>query len=144
MHKRAKARHAPPQVVLNHTRNNKLKICFAPTIVHKPASFLIFWRRCIGADSLCSKILAFLSFNTSQQTRMIMERSPRLAVEGVRSRFFHQVCTESPSTQAEGRRCSLPSHIAMPSQMHERNEYRRFLSTDIKYYLRRITEMCIK
>jgi hypothetical protein len=106
-----------PLVTSNHMCNNKLEICFAPAIAHKPASSLIFWRRCIGADSLRSKILTFLSFHTSQQTRTIMKRILRLTVEGAQSRFSHQVCTKSPSTQAEGHRCSLPSHIAMPSQM---------------------------
>ena len=68
---------------LHQACNNKLEACFAPAIAHRPASSLIFWRSCVGAESLRSKILTFLSFHTSQQTRMMMERRPRLAVEGV-------------------------------------------------------------
>ena len=97
--------------------NNKLETCFAPAIAHRPTSSLIFWRSCVGADSLRSKILVFLSFHTSQHTRIMMERRPHLVVEGVRSMFSHQVYTESLNTQAGGCSCSLPNHIAMPSHI---------------------------
>jgi hypothetical protein len=65
---RSKLLESLAQQGLHQACNNKLETCFAPTIAHRPASSLIFWRSCVGADSLRSKILAFLSFHTSQQT----------------------------------------------------------------------------
>ena len=108
-----KAPNASSEKASHQAHNNILETCFASIIAHRLTSSLIF---CVGADSLRLNILVFLSFHTSQQTRIMMERSARLAIEGVRSKLSHQVYNDSPSTQVEGDSCSLPNHIATSSR----------------------------
>jgi hypothetical protein len=97
----------------HHLKKPEIKCAILPPL---PTGRLILdFSGCVGVDFLPSKILAFLLFHTSQHTRMMIERSPRFAIDGVQSKLCHQDCIESLLAPRRGRRCSFPNHIVMPS-----------------------------
>jgi hypothetical protein len=90
---------------------------FAPAAIHVDASPLIFASKDGGAAALRLKTLSFLSFQTSQITRRISERTPLRGTSGRCERFFHHRLGDLLAGQTAGLSSVRPAHSATKTQV---------------------------
>ena len=87
-------------------------------MIHTLTSSLIFWRTPKFVDSARWKILAFLSFQISQQIRMIIDRRPLLFTLGTSDMAVHHPSRVSLGGQAFG--CKLWFAVQKAISLHRR------------------------
>ena len=99
----------------------KIARCFPPAIIHIPLSSFIFWSSWLWGNSLWLNIRAFLSFQISHGTKMIIERIPFLEWQGTTDREVHHWWSDSACDQEGKKRPLSPIEAASSSRI--RMEY---------------------